>query len=504
MDNFQRLRRQVGAYVFSILVLSYLGTLGLFFLAVEQFALEPMLALLFCIPSSLIVAGCLTAVITHISLEPVRVIRQAILHMSSKHHTTAPPNVSQATIGRELLTTLTLQIYQLGSGLTPSSGQPKNSLADIAINNLPLPVMIVDAKQTILYANQSAHNYINTKEQLAGKNIYSSFDWLFPNERTLDSWLKTCRTNKATASTTWNRVKLQLADTTKQLDLVAYYNKDNPSGAETILAIFDRSAEYGLDDQAIDYVALAIHELRTPLTTLRGYIEVFDDELSGKLDPELAGFMHKMQASAQNLSVFVSNILNVARIENNQLTLRLQPTNWSQLVTQVVQDMMMRAQVHGKTIRLTVARALPTVGADPTGATEILTNLIDNAIKYSGDSDTIVVSVNQRSDGLVETTVQDFGTGIPVANMGNLFEKFYRNHRTRAHVGGTGLGLYLSKTLVKAHGGDIWADSKEGKGTTIGFTLLPYDKITTDGQAGDDNITRTAHGWIKNHSFYRR
>jgi two-component system sensor histidine kinase VicK len=86
-----------------------------------------------------------------------------------------------------------------------------------------------------------------------------------------------------------------------------------------------------------------------------------------------------------------------------------------------------------------------------------------------------------------------------------LFSKFYRDHHNRAQIGGTGLGLYLSKAIVSAHGGNIWIKSKEGQGTTVGFSLLPFDQLASEQKdAATKEITRSAHGWIKNHSLYRR
>jgi signal transduction histidine kinase len=110
---------------------------------------------------------------------------------------------------------------------------------------------------------------------------------------------------------------------------------------------------------------------------------------------------------------------------------------------------------------------------------------------------------------MVETTVHDDGVGIPETVMPTLFEKFQRNHRNQAKIGGTGLGLYLCAALVKAHGGNIWVKSKEGEGATIGFSLQPYSQLAASRQNGDNSdgqgdIIRNAHGWIKNHSLYRR
>jgi signal transduction histidine kinase len=83
--------------------------------------------------------------------------------------------------------------------------------------------------------------------------------------------------------------------------------------------------------------------------------------------------------------------------------------------------------------------------------------------------------------------------------------KFYRDHRNRAQIGGTGLGLYLSKAIIDAHGGNLWVRSKEGQGSTFGFTLIPYSQLTEElRKTGNTEIVRSAHGWVKNHSLYRR
>jgi len=217
--------------------------------------------------------------------------------------------------------------------------------------------------------------------------------------------------------------------------------------------------------------------------------------------------MKKMQASAENLTAFVSNILNVAKIEQNQLSLNLNEEDWASVLTKNIDNMRLRAEVYGKTIELAIDPNLPTVGIDQISIAEVLTNLIDNAIKYSPaqDKNLIKVSSQLTKDGLVETTVQDFGVGIPTQVMPHLFEKFSRNFRNQAAISGTGLGLYLCKGLINAHGGNIWARSKENEGTIVGFTLVPYSKLADQEKTGDNKgITRNAHGWIKNHSLSRR
>lgn len=167
--------------------------------------------------------------------------------------------------------------------------------------------------------------------------------------------------------------------------------------------------------------------------------------------------------------------------------------------------MSLRAKVRGIELKATIAPNLPSVSVDRLSITEVINNLIDNAIKYSGDGKVIEINARLTPDNTIETTVHDFGLGISTSIIPNLFTKFYRDHRNRAQIGGTGLGLYLSKAIVTAHGGQIWVRSKEGEGSTFGFTVLPYSQLAEEAkQSGNQEITREAHGWIKNHSLYRR
>ena len=215
--------------------------------------------------------------------------------------------------------------------------------------------------------------------------------------------------------------------------------------------------------------------------------------------------MAKMDATAQQLTAFVNNILNVARVDDDQLQLQLQEAEWTGILKGAVDNLALRARVRGIELQCTVAPQLPAVAVDRLSIQEVVNNLVDNAIKYSGQSKVIKIDTHLTQDGLVETTIQDFGVGIPTGIMPNLFSKFYRDHRNRAQIGGTGLGLYLSKAIVNAHGGNIWVRSHEGQGSTFGFTLLPYTKLAEELKNGDNKeIVRSANGWIKNHSLYRR
>ena len=446
-------------------------------------------------------------------IQPLRALWQAILHLSpGDQQLVPPPDLKKLNVGRELVANLTGQIYQLTSVAERVASSVRQEGSDLKLNfianNLPLPLFVLDATETIQFTNEAAAQYIGIDSaDLVGKNVYMVLDMSFPNEDTFDVWLKGVKVQNATATKSWERVRLNVRDNhpTRLFDLASYYNKDNSQKAETMLVLFDHTKQYSQDEQAVSFIALSVHELRTPLTLLRGYIEVFEEELTGKIDPELTDFMQKMSATAQQLTAFVNNILNVARVDNDQLELQLQQEDWGVIMTSALDNLDLRAKVRGITFETTIAPGLPPVGVDRLSIHEVINNLVDNAIKYSGTSKVIRIDTHLTSDGLVETTIEDSGLGISASIMPNLFTKFYRDHRNRAQIGGTGLGLYLSNAIVTAHGGHLWVRSKLGEGSTFGFTLLPYTRLADEVKNSDNKeIVRGAHGWIKNHSLYRR
>ncbi len=468
-----------------------------------------------------LVAGLIAAIISalvgmHISssylIQPTRALWQTVLHLSPNAQGIAAPDSEKLTLGRDLVVNLSAQIHQMVSVAESSALAAKAATSNITQNfvakNLPMPLITLDATETITFANQAMADYLGIKAaDLIGKNVYFVMDMAFPSEDTFDAWLKTVKIKNATASRSWERVKMDVRDNhpLRLFDLAAFYNRGNANNLETMVVLMDHTKTYSQDDQAISFIALSVHELRTPLTLLRGYIEVFEEELKGKVDPELLDFMNKMSATAQQLMAFVNNILNVARVDDDQLQLKLQEENWGDILKSSLDTLSLRAGVRGITLQYSLAPNLPTVGVDRLSIYEVLNNLVDNAIKYSNGSKLIKIDAHPTSEGLVETTVQDFGAGMPASVLPNLFTKFYRDHRNRAQIGGTGLGLYLSKAIITAHGGNLWVSSKENEGSTFGFTILPYDQLSKDlKDSQNDEIVRSAHGWIKNHSLYRR
>ncbi len=450
-------------------------------------------------------------ILSRFILSPLHALWQAILHVAPESNLIAAPNVGSLHFGRELVTSLTARVYQFASqedGVALAEHRKSILQAVNIVSHFPLPVFVFNKQLVVTNASDSALTYLELQSpQLFGQRLFDSVNLEFPSERTLEKWIDDCQANKVTDQAYWQRVHVRLRDgkTIKQCDVAAYYNRDNESGTEFIVTLFDHTALYGQDDQSLGFVALAVHELRTPLTMLRGYIEVLEEELAGKIDKQLADYVHKLRISADQLADFVGNILNVVKIEQNQLGVTLVEQAWGPVLEEAASNMRLRAQTLGMAISFNIDGNLPTVAIDPVSISTVVNNLLDNAIKYSKNSRQIIVNARLNQEGMVETSVQDFGVGIEESVLPNLFEKFYRNHQTRNQIGGTGLGLYLCKAIVDAHGGHIWVRSKVGEGSTFSFMLRPYAQLADElKKSGNSEITRHAHGWIKNHSLYRR
>lgn len=460
---------------------------------------------------SLVIGGGIGWLAGWLVSKPLQTLSDVVLHVSPEAQGNAP-DINNLTLGREYVNALAYQIYQMASlqdNKIMAEHRRDATQASNILTHLPLPVYVFNKEQVVTYATEAGISYVATDSSaLFGKQLFETVDLEFPSDFTLETWIKDCAANKATDTAYWRRVRVHVKDSTGSIrlcDIAGYYNRDNPAGIEFIITMFDHTDLYNKDESNMNYIALAVHELRTPLTIMRGYIEALQGEMEGKVSGDQELFMTRMIASARQLTSFVNNILNVARISENQLTVKMAEEKWEDIVKHAVDDMSIRSKALNKKINVQLAEHLPSVGADRMTIYEVLTNLLDNALKYSAQSEEVNLSVNLTKDGLVETVIEDHGVGIPTAVMPTLFEKFHRNHRNKGDISGTGLGLYISKAIVNAHGGDIWVQSKEGEGTRVGFTLKPYAQLAAELKNGDNEaMVRTAHGWIKNHSLYRR
>jgi PAS domain S-box-containing protein len=206
-----------------------------------------------------------------------------------------------------------------------------------------------------------------------------------------------------------------------------------------------------------EFLSIAAHELRTPLATLNGYAQLALRRLArdGKLEPErLVETLQAITGQSDKLNALLSQLLDVSRLELGKLALERRPTDVVALVEQVVRGARARDGEHAISLAAPLSLAAE---VDPLRLEQVLTNLLDNAIKYSPHGGQIEVVVSQMAAEALEISVRDHGPGIPPEKRARIFERFYQAHGD-GHKSGMGLGLHVSREIVELHGGEIFAE----------------------------------------------
>jgi signal transduction histidine kinase len=224
-------------------------------------------------------------------------------------------------------------------------------------------------------------------------------------------------------------------------------------------------------------VADVAHELRTPLSNVRGYLEAIRD---GVIKPD-AATIRSLEEEAILLSRLVDDLQELSLAEAGKLELVCQAEDIAELINQTVVAMQAQATTKEVLVSIDLPERLPPVNIDPQRISQVLRNLLENALAHTAKGDAITVAATQQGNW-VKVSVSDTGEGIPPDDLSNIFERFYRVDKSRARAtGGSGLGLTIAKRLVEAHGGKIEAQSELGKGSSFSFTVpvAPLDLTTS-------------------------
>lgn len=247
-----------------------------------------------------------------------------------------------------------------------------------------------------------------------------------------------------------------------------------------IVVMHDNTEQEKIDMERREFVSNVSHELRTPLTTMRSYLEALAD--GAWRNEEIApSFLHVTQTETERMIRLVNDLLKLSRMDSRDYDLSLEVIEFNHFFNAIIerfefsksQDVHFKRMLHPTEMYVEI---------DTDKMTQVIDNIISNALKYAPDGGDIRFGVTER-DNFIQVTISDDGMGIPQANVTRIFDRFYRADRARSRaMGGTGLGLAIAREMILAHGGEIWAESEEGKGTTIFFTL-PFE-IQEEGEWG--------------------
>jgi signal transduction histidine kinase len=438
------------------------------------------------------------------AIRPTRDLLAAIISVSGEKSELTPPNPNTEKNEQTGFHDALQIIYELSSNgnystkKLDSATNEQKSLISGALDTTTCGFIALNNKRQIIYTNKSAPTQIDTD----GKQILSL---IFNGKDTLDSWLDDCDENSVHAENIWKRIPDRLPNQEDRhfFDIIASYQKG--ATPETVLVLINKTSSYIVDEENLDFISFAAHELRGPITVIRGYLDVLNDELKNVLEGDQKELFRRLIVSSNRLSGYIDNILNTSRYDRRHLKVHLAEDSVAAIYDIISDDMKLRADAQNRLLVVSFPLDLPTIAADRASISEVFGNLIDNAIKYSNEGGTIKITAVANGD-FVDVSVQDNGIGMPENVVSNLFQKFYRSHRSRETVSGTGIGLYISKGIVESHGGTISVRSEDGKGSTFIVSLPIYSTVADKLLASDNSnegIISEGNGWIKNHSMFR-
>jgi len=246
----------------------------------------------------------------------------------------------------------------------------------------------------------------------------------------------------------------------------------DPSGAASgaVLVFHDLTRVRELEGVRQEFVANVSHELRTPLSLIKGATETLLD--GAKTDPvALDRLLTIVDRHADRLTHLIDDLLLLAKLDSERVTLNIQPTPLRLAVQEVVDDLVPLAETREVVVENAVAPGM-IVQVDPDRLRQVVSNLVDNAVKYGRPAGKVKITARVLNDLFVEVCVEDDGPGIPSDARARVFERFFRADKARSRdQGGTGLGLAIVKHVVQAHGGEVRVESELGRGAAFYFTL---------------------------------
>ncbi|HJS28189.1 MAG TPA: ATP-binding protein [Anaerolineales bacterium] len=326
------------------------------------------------------------------------------------------------------------------------------------LNQMTDGVLMVDKQGNILLLNLSAQRIFSIEsDQATGKSLVE----VVRHHQIVEVWQQSRSLSEPQTSA------FELGPGQSFFEVVAIPFSTTLEG-NVLLLVRDLTQMRRLETIRRDFISNVSHELRTPLASLRALVDTLTGGASEN-QAEAIYFLGRMDEELDSLTQMVQELLELSRIESGRVPLALVKVSPGELLEAAAERIRLQAERAQLQISCATSQGLPFVMADPDRISQVLGNLLHNAVKFTPEGGTITLSAGQHGD-MVVFRVEDTGVGIPQEELPRIFERFYKADRSRSG-GGTGLGLAISRHLVEAHGGKIWAESVEGRGSSFYFTL---------------------------------
>lgn len=393
-------------------------------------------------------------------------------------------------IERQLLCTITNQTSQAIVRIKNIISEEKIKM-DAMVASMSNGVILTDVDNNILVINSAAKKMLLLKRE----SDIIDIDFLKKNRNFhLDNYISEKKESKKEVLTKEVYIK-EPKESVLNIDLTPIKNINNKIiGHITVLRDITELKE--IDRMKTEFVSIVSHEMRTPLTSIKNCINIILTEATGKINENQKKFLSMASDSTNRMARLINDLLDLSKMESGRMEYHFEKIDLNSILESVITSL--QTQITTKNIHITkkIAANLPKIYADSGKITQVITNILDNALKFTPSQKNIQVGVRKmqgenltvknttfnlpvsvfKQDSFVEINIKDSGSGITAQDMDKIFDKFQQvEDSLKREVGGTGLGLPIAKSIVNAHNGQIWVESKEGQGSNFRF-ILPINK----------------------------
>lgn len=414
---------------------------------------------------ALAITACLGILLARTITRPISDMRTQALAMAKGNFSRKVKVYGNDEIGT-LATTFNNLTKKLQEAQAMTEGE-RRKLSSVLLN-MTDGVIATDRRGRVILINEPAAQMLNvSRETVLSQPIVSLFD--FEEGKTFEDLVEETES-----------LILDYSTHAKPFILRATFSviqKETGFVNGLICVLHDITEQQKIDAERREFVANVSHELRTPLTTMRSYLEALAD--GAWRDEEIApNFLEVTRTETERMIRLVNDLLQLSKLDSTDYKMNIEWVNFVTFFHRIIDRFEM-----AKKQNVTFKRMLPEhaifIEIDEDKMIQVLYNIISNALKYSPEGGQVTFSIREEENKVI-VGVKDEGMGIPKESLGKIFERFYRVDKARSRqMGGTGLGLAIAMEIVNAHGGMIWAESEEGKGTTISFSL-PYESTEED------------------------